>query len=207
MNYNMKGMEKTLPELFAILKTTELQIKKEHQVLMVNKTTTFNKKRQGGERELQEEWQASCRSREEAQGWTQTWDWVLLLQGEWSLEAELPQVLGRYKAGNINKGIFDIHVIDVYLTSAHSSAWVFDTGSVANICNSKYELQNKWRIAKDEVTMHVENGSKADVIAVGTLALQLPSGLVVNLNNCYLVPALSMNIISGSLFIARQLII
>ena len=48
--------------------------------------------------------------------------------------------------------------------------------------------------------MHVENGSKVDVIAVGTLPLHLPSGLVLDLNNCYLVPALSMNIISGSCF-------
>ena len=46
--------------------------------------------------------------------------------------------------------------------------------------------------------MRVGNGSKVDVIAVGTLPLHLPSGLVLNLNNCYLVPALSMNIISGS---------
>src|SRR4051794_5159760 len=46
--------------------------------------------------------------------------------------------------------------------------------------------------------MRVGNGSKVDVIAVGTLPLQLPLGLVLNLNNCYLVPALSMNIISGS---------
>jgi hypothetical protein len=30
------------------------------------------------------------------------------------------------------------------------------------------------------------------------LPLHLPSGLVLDLNNCYLVPALSMNIISGS---------
>ena len=46
--------------------------------------------------------------------------------------------------------------------------------------------------------MRVGNGSKVDVIAVGTLPLHLPSGLVLELNNCYLVPALSMNIISGS---------
>ena len=102
------------------------------------------------------------------------------------------------KAGNVYKGIFDIHVIVVYLTSARSSAWVFDTGSVANICNSKQELWNKRRLAKDEVMMHVGNGCKVDVITVGMLTLQLPSGLVVNLNNCYLVTALSMNIISGS---------
>ena len=56
-------------------------------------------------------------------------------------------------------------------------------GAVAHICNSKQELQNKRRLAKDEVTMHVGNGSKVDVIAVSTLPLHLPSGLVLDLNN------------------------
>ena len=46
--------------------------------------------------------------------------------------------------------------------------------------------------------MRVGNGSKVDLIAVGTLPLHLPPGLVLDLNNCYLVLALSMNIISGS---------
>ena len=32
MNYNMQGMDKTIPELFAMLKATEVEIKKEHQV-------------------------------------------------------------------------------------------------------------------------------------------------------------------------------
>ena len=94
------------------------------------------------------------------------------------------------------KGIFDIHVIDVYLTNARSSAWAFDTGSVAHICNSKQGLQIKRRLAKDEVTMRVGNSSKVDVIAVDMLPLHLPLGLILDLNNCYLVPALSMNIIS-----------
>jgi hypothetical protein len=44
MNYNMQCMNKTLPELFSMLKTAEVEIKKEHQVLMVNKTTKFKKK-------------------------------------------------------------------------------------------------------------------------------------------------------------------
>ena len=47
MNYNMQGMNKTIPELFAMLKAAEVEIKKEHQVLMVNKTTSFNKKDKG----------------------------------------------------------------------------------------------------------------------------------------------------------------
>ena len=55
MNYNMHGMDKTLPELFVMLKNAEVEIKKGHQVLMVNKTTSFKKKGKGKERELQEE--------------------------------------------------------------------------------------------------------------------------------------------------------
>ena len=39
--------------------------------------------------------------------------------------------------GEVNKGIFYIHVIDVYFISVRSNPWVFDTGSVAKISNSK----------------------------------------------------------------------
>ena len=64
-------MTKMIPKLFVMLKSTKVEIKKEHQVLMVNKTTSFKKKGKGKERELQEEWKASCHSREEAQSWTE----------------------------------------------------------------------------------------------------------------------------------------
>ena len=47
MNYNTQGMDKTIPEIFAKLKAAEVEIKKEHQVLMVNKTTSFKKKGKG----------------------------------------------------------------------------------------------------------------------------------------------------------------
>ena len=70
------------------------------------------------------------------------------------------------KDGKVNKGIFDIHVIDVYLTNSRSSAWVFVTSSVSHICNSKQGLWIKQRLAKDEVTMRIGNGSKVDVIAL-----------------------------------------
>ncbi|KAK1618644.1 hypothetical protein QYE76_024161 [Lolium multiflorum] len=43
MNYNMQNMNKELPELFGMLKAAEIEIKKEHQMLMVNKTTSFKK--------------------------------------------------------------------------------------------------------------------------------------------------------------------
>ena len=61
--------------------------------------------------------------------------------GHWKRKS--PEYLVSKKDGKVNKGIFDIHVIDVYLTSAHSGTWVFDTCSIAKISNSKHELQNK----------------------------------------------------------------
>ena len=66
----------------------------------------------------------------------------------------------------MNKNIFDIHVIDVYFTSVHSSPCVFDTGSVAMISNLKQELQNKRRLVEGEVTMCVGSGSRIDMIII-----------------------------------------
>ena len=43
MNYSMQGMTKTIHELFVMLKSTKVEIEKEHQVLMIDKTTSFNK--------------------------------------------------------------------------------------------------------------------------------------------------------------------
>ena len=43
----MQGMTKTIPELFAMLKSVEVEIKKVHQVWMVNKNTSFKKKGKG----------------------------------------------------------------------------------------------------------------------------------------------------------------
>ena len=66
----------------------------------------------------------------------------------------------------MNKGIFDICVIDVYLTSTPSSTWVLDTGSVADIGNSKQKLWYKWGLAKGEVTICVGSVSKDDMITI-----------------------------------------
>ena len=66
----------------------------------------------------------------------------------------------------MNKGIFDIQIIDVYFTSVRSNPSVFDTGSVAKSSNSKRELQNKQRLIKGEVMMCVGSVSKVDEITI-----------------------------------------
>ena len=77
-----------------------------------------------------------------------------------------PKYLADKKDDKVNKGIFDIHVIDVYLTSVRSNPQVFETGLVAKISNSKQELQNKQRLVKGEVTMCVGSDSKVDKINI-----------------------------------------
>src|SRR3954452_5128006 len=52
MNYNMQGMKKALPELLSMLKTAEVEIKKEHQVLMINRNTGSRKTRRENGREV-----------------------------------------------------------------------------------------------------------------------------------------------------------
>ena len=47
MNYGMQGMRKVIPELFVMLKSTKVEIKKEHQVLMIDKTTSFKRRAKG----------------------------------------------------------------------------------------------------------------------------------------------------------------
>ena len=47
MNYSLQGMTKTIPELFMMLNSTKVEIKKKHQVLMIDKTTSFKKSTKG----------------------------------------------------------------------------------------------------------------------------------------------------------------
>ncbi|KAK1605035.1 hypothetical protein QYE76_028708 [Lolium multiflorum] len=149
----IKNMNKELPELFSMLKAAEIEIKKEHQVLMVNKTTSFKK-------------QGKSKGKFKKGG----------------KKAATPPV--KPKTG-------PKHDAECYYCK--------EKGHWKRNC-SKYlaDLKSGLVKKKKEVTMRVGNGSKVDVIVVGTLPLHLPSGLVLSLNNCYFVPALSMNIIFGS---------
>ena len=53
MNYDMQGITETIPKLFVMLKSTKVEIKKKHQVLMIKQDHLFQEKGKGKERELQ----------------------------------------------------------------------------------------------------------------------------------------------------------
>src|SRR6266496_1298909 len=137
MNYNMQGMEKTIPQLFAMLKAVEVEVKKEHQVLMVNKTTSFKKKGKGKKGNFKKNSKQVAAPGKKPKSGPKPETECFYCKGTGHWKRNCPKYLADKKDGKVNKVIFDIHAIDVYLTNTRSSTWVFDTSLVAHICNSK----------------------------------------------------------------------
>ena len=165
MNYNMQGITETIPKLFAMLKSAKVEIKKEHPVLMVNKTTSFKKKGKGNKGNFKKNGKQVVTPGKKPKAGPKPETECFYCKGSGHWKRNCPKYLADKKAGN-TKGICDIHVIDVYFTSVHSSPWVFDTCSVAKISNSKQELQNKQRLVEGEVMMSVGSSSKIDMIII-----------------------------------------
>src|SRR6266516_3001370 len=166
MNYNMQGMTKTIPELFVMLKSTKVEIKKEHQVLMINKTTSFKKRVKEKKRNFKKNGKKVATPMKKPIDGPKPRTECFYCKGNGHWKRNYPNYLADKKDGKVNKGIFDIHIIDVYFTSVHSNPRVFDTGSVTKISNLKEELQNEQRLVKGEVTMCVGSDSKVDKITI-----------------------------------------
>ena len=139
MNYSMQGMTKTIPELFVMLKSTKVEIKKEHKVLMIDKTTSFKKRAKGNKGNFKKNGKqvATPGKKPKAGPKPETECFYCKQTGHW--KRNCPKYLADKKDGKV-KGIFDIHGINVYFSSVHSSPWVFDIGSVAKISNSQQEI-------------------------------------------------------------------
>ena len=89
-----------------------------------------------------------------------------------------------------------IYIIEVNLST--STSRVLDTGCGSHICINVQELRRSRTLAKGEVDLRVGNGAKIATLAVGTYNLSLPTGLILELENCFYVLAICRNIISVS---------
>ena len=149
-----------------MLKSAEVEVKKEHQVLMVNKTTKFKKGKEK-ERELQEEWQASCHSREEAQ----KLDLSLKLsastaKGMVTWSGTTPNTWRIRRMAKWTKVYLIYMLLMCTLLVFIVALGYLIPVQLLKISNSKQELQNKWRLVKGEVTMCVGSNSKVDKITI-----------------------------------------
>ena len=166
MNYDMQGMMKTIPELFMMMKSMKVEIKKEHQVLMINKTTSFKKRAKGQKGNFKKNGKQVAAQVKKPKSGPKPKTKCFYCKGTGHWKRNCPKYLADKKDGKVNKSIFDIHVIDVYFTSVYSNPAVFDTSSVAKSSNSKRELQNKQKLVEGEVTMNVGSSSKIDMIII-----------------------------------------
>ena len=100
------------------MKAAESEIQKEHQVLMVNKTTSFKKNGNGKKRNSKKSGKAVAPPMKKPKAGPKRETECFHCKGTGHWKWNCPKYLADKKASNVNKGIFDIHVIDVYLTSA-----------------------------------------------------------------------------------------
>ena len=98
-----------------MLKSAKVEIKKEHQVLMVNKTTSFKKKGKGKKGNFKKnDKQVAAQVKKPKSGpKPETKCFYCKGTGHW--KRNCANYLVDKKDGKVNKGILDIHVIDVYL--------------------------------------------------------------------------------------------
>src|SRR3954452_22140968 len=166
MNYNMQGITENIPKLFAMLKSAKVEIKEKHQVLMVDKITSFKKRAKGKKGNFKKNSKQVAAQVKKPKSGPKPETKCFYCKGTGHWKRNYPKYLADKKDGKVNKSIFDIHVIDVYFTSVYSNPSVFDTSSVAKSSNSKRELQNKQRLVEGEVMMCVGSGSKIDMIVI-----------------------------------------
>ena len=155
-----------IPKLFVMLKSAKVQIKKKHQVLMVDKTTSFNKRAKGRKGNFKKNVKQVAAQVKKLKSGPKPETKCFHYKGTGHWKRNCPKYLADKKDGKVNKGIFDILVIDVYFTSVYRNPYVFDTSSVAKSSNSKRELQNEQKLVEGEVTMSVGSSSKIDMIII-----------------------------------------
>ncbi|KAK2352400.1 secreted RxLR effector protein [Trifolium repens] len=199
LNFNMNNLDKTLPELLSMLRTAEQNLKsKGKSILMVSNGNKHHKKpkKQGGK------WKGKgvAKPKETPPALKPSGSiskegncFYCGKTGHW--KRNCPKYLEDKKKGvaPTTSGIF---VIEINLST--STSWVLDTGCGSHICTNVQELKESRELAKGEVDLRVGNGARVAALAVGTYNLALPSGLIIQLKNCYYVPAISRNIISVS---------
>ncbi|KAI5403344.1 hypothetical protein KIW84_050779 [Lathyrus oleraceus] len=100
--------------------------------------------------------------------------------GRW--KRNCPKYLEDKKNG-VKTSTSGIFVIEINLST--SASWVLDTGRGSHICTNVQGLKRSRDLEKGEVDLRVGNRAKVATLAIGTYVLTLPSGLIIQLENCY----------------------
>ena len=97
----------------------------------VDKTTSFKKKGKGKKGNFKKNDNIVAAQEKKPKSGPKPETECFYYKGTGHWKRNCPKYLTDKKDGKVNKGIFDIQIIDVYFTSVRSNPSVFDTGSVA----------------------------------------------------------------------------
>ena len=195
MNFNMNKLEVTLPELLNMLREAESTIKKEKPVLYTGET----RKKRKAERSLKKGKGKGKQGKAKVAKKDPTKDKGQCFHcgkdGHWKRNCK--EYLAERAKQKLDEasGTF---MISLHLSDSYDNTWVLDTGSAYHICNSLQVLARPRRLERGEMDLKMGNGAKVAVLAVGEVALHLPSGAFIALDACYFVPSIIKNIISIS---------
>ncbi|GJR92396.1 retrotransposon protein, putative, ty1-copia subclass [Tanacetum coccineum] len=95
----------------------------------------------------------------------------------------------------LSQGASGSGIFTIKLYTFPNKSWVYDTGYGTHICNTTHGLRASRKLKPGALSLYVGNGQRAEVEAIGSYHLSLPSGLVIVLNNCHYAPSITRGII------------
>nr|GFC28295.1 zinc finger, CCHC-type [Tanacetum cinerariifolium]GFC28334.1 zinc finger, CCHC-type [Tanacetum cinerariifolium] len=105
-----------------------------------------------------------------------------------TIRAERVQKNQKNKSQKDGKGSHELY-------SFPSKSWIYDTGYGTYICITTQGLRGSKKLKPGALSLYVGDGHRTAIEAIGTFHLELPSGLVIVLNNCHYAPSITRGVI------------
>ncbi|GJR34286.1 zinc finger, CCHC-type containing protein [Tanacetum coccineum] len=102
------------------------------------------------------------------------------------------------KKKKLSQGASTSGIFTIELYSFPSKSWIYDTGYGTHICITTQGLRGSKKLKPGALSLYVGDGHRTAIEAIGTYHLELPSGLVIVLNNCHYGPSFTRGVISVS---------
>ena len=196
LNYKMNDKETTIPELINLLKIVEPTLVKEGKtVMLVNSSSSRKGSKNKKKRKITKKKGVAAKKKVKEASSKGTC-FHCGKEGHWKRNCKA-YMESKKKVACDAPTPSGIYVIEVN-TVSYGNLWELDTGCGSHICTDTQGLRDNRKLTKGESDLRVGNGARVVAVAIGTYALNLPSGFCLYLDNCLCVLALSKNIISVS---------
>ncbi|GKC59937.1 retrotransposon protein, putative, ty1-copia subclass [Tanacetum coccineum] len=102
------------------------------------------------------------------------------------------------KKKKLSQGASTSGIFTIELYSFPNKYWIYDTVCGIHICITTQGLRGSKKLKQGALSLYVGNGNRTAIEAIGSYHLELPSGLVIVLNNCHYAPFITRGVISVS---------